>query len=144
MSICSISFIIFSLSTSIVSRYRHRVCISNLRLFKPRAFIMDSQHDTIPARLFSFAAEHSRLSLAAAALIIVFPVLTILHVILSPLRGVPGPIAARFTRLWYLIKVWQGSFHTDNIKLHERYGKSYPPGSYQSRISEYITETQHG
>lgn len=105
---------------------------------------MDSQHDTrettyyntIPARLFPLVAEHPRLILAAAALVILFLVLTILQVILSPLRGVPGPIVARFTRLWYLRKVWKGSFHKDNIKLHERHGKSYQSGSYQSRISE--------
>lgn len=94
---------------------------------------MDSQHDaqettkygTIPARLFSFAAKHPFLLLAAVALI-VFPILTILQVILSPLRGLPGPIAARFTRLWYFTKVWQGDFHKDNVKLHEKYGKLCP------------------
>tara|TARA_R110002060_G_scaffold24251_4_gene32946 strand:- start:943 stop:1272 length:330 start_codon:yes stop_codon:yes gene_type:complete len=42
--------------------------------------------------------------------------------IFDPLRAVPGPFLARFTRLWYLYKIYQGHFEKVNIKLHERYG----------------------
>lgn len=35
---------------------------------------------------------------------------------------IPGPRIARFTRLWYFKKVWDGSWHQDNIALHHKYG----------------------
>jgi hypothetical protein len=40
----------------------------------------------------------------------------------SPLKSVPGPLLARYTRLWYLKKVYDGNFEKVNIELHERYG----------------------
>jgi len=41
---------------------------------------------------------------------------------LSPLRSVPGPIWARFTRLWFFRSIQIGSFHHKNIELHRKYG----------------------
>ena len=41
----------------------------------------------------------------------------------DPLKDVPGPFWARFTRLWELRASMQGKFEQDNIKLHERYGQ---------------------
>ncbi|EUC30064.1 hypothetical protein COCCADRAFT_104842 [Bipolaris zeicola 26-R-13] len=63
---------------------------------------------------------------AAVALIarILFP---LLKTFFSPLRNIPGPFSARFTDLWYLWRVQKGRFEWDNIELHRRYGKSYPP-----------------
>ncbi|KAH7381087.1 putative cytochrome P450 pisatin demethylase [Cadophora sp. MPI-SDFR-AT-0126] len=40
----------------------------------------------------------------------------------STTRSVPGPWIARFTRLWYFNRVRNGSFHLDNVALHERHG----------------------
>ncbi|KAK7983582.1 hypothetical protein PG989_010984 [Apiospora arundinis] len=40
----------------------------------------------------------------------------------SRTRSVPGPWIARFTRLWYFKRVWNGDWHTDNIALHQKYG----------------------
>lgn len=40
----------------------------------------------------------------------------------SPLRKVPGPVAARFTNLFYLDRVRHGRFHYDNKTLHGKYG----------------------
>ncbi|GME34413.1 Cytochrome P450 [Neofusicoccum parvum] len=40
----------------------------------------------------------------------------------SPLRSVPGPFLARFTRLWYLYKIWEGDFEKTQRTLHRRYG----------------------
>ncbi len=40
----------------------------------------------------------------------------------SPLCSVPGPFAARFTRLWYLWRVREGRFERENIALHRKYG----------------------
>jgi len=41
----------------------------------------------------------------------------------SPLRSISGPLATRFTRLWYLNRVRYGHFETENISLHRKYGK---------------------
>ncbi|KAG8628055.1 hypothetical protein KVT40_003928 [Elsinoe batatas] len=40
----------------------------------------------------------------------------------SPLRRVPGPFLARFTKLWYLRNVWSGRFEKTNIALHKELG----------------------
>lgn len=37
---------------------------------------------------------------------------------------IPGPYAAKFTRLWYLWQMRRGDFHWTNINLHRQYGKS--------------------
>ncbi|KEF56776.1 uncharacterized protein A1O9_06966 [Exophiala aquamarina CBS 119918] len=42
--------------------------------------------------------------------------------LVTPLRDLPGPVFASFTRLWYLKNVWRGDFEKVNVKLHERYG----------------------
>jgi hypothetical protein len=46
----------------------------------------------------------------------------ILQSILDPLRQIPGPLLARFTRLWYVWQVYKGTVHTTNVNLHEKYG----------------------
>ena len=35
----------------------------------------------------------------------------------------PGPVLARFSRLWYAWKVWKGDFELCDIDLHRRYGE---------------------
>lgn len=40
----------------------------------------------------------------------------------SPLRRIPGPLAARFTKLWYFLRVGKGNFQNENIDLHRKYG----------------------
>lgn len=42
--------------------------------------------------------------------------------LLSPLRHVPGPTAARFSRYWYMNRVSEGRFHKVNIQLHREHG----------------------
>lgn len=56
----------------------------------------------------------------------------IFDAIWSPLRHIPGPPLARFTRLWYYLRVKNGQFHSDNIELHRKYGPvvRYAPGRY--------------
>jgi hypothetical protein len=41
----------------------------------------------------------------------------------DPLRSVPGPFLARFSRLWYLEAVNRGHFHTVNVNLHRQHGE---------------------
>lgn len=46
----------------------------------------------------------------------------LLVALFSPLRKVPGPLAARFTNLFYLNRVRHGRFHYENSILHRKYG----------------------
>lgn len=41
----------------------------------------------------------------------------------SPLRGVPGPLLARFSRMWYVWQINLGKFHLKNIELHRQKGE---------------------
>jgi hypothetical protein len=56
----------------------------------------------------------------------------LIRFILDPLRDIPGPFLARFTRLWYFIEIYKGSFEQTNIKLHKRFGPivRIAPGEY--------------
>lgn len=66
------------------------------------------------------------LDLSAGTLIVLVCGINILALaiqyILDPLKAVPGPFAARFTRLWYFLEIYKGSFEKTNIELHEKYG----------------------
>jgi cytochrome P450 len=75
-----------------------------------------------------FAALAAAASVALLARIL-FP---FFRTYFSPLRSVPGPIAARFTDLWYLWRVRKGRFEWDNIELHRKYGEivRYGPNRY--------------
>lgn len=46
----------------------------------------------------------------------------VLQAILDPLRHIPGPLIARFTRLWYVWQIYKGRVHYTNIDLHKKYG----------------------
>lgn len=50
----------------------------------------------------------------------------------SPEPSIPGPWIARFSRLWYFCKIRSGSFHHENIALHETHGSivRIAPGYY--------------
>lgn len=55
---------------------------------------------------------------SGALLALYFLVVTIL----SPLRDVPGPTLARYTRLWELYQNWCGQFEHVTVALHKQYG----------------------
>lgn len=61
----------------------------------------------------------SLLTVAVFGLLLAYRVLRALF---SPLRRVPGPFLARFTRLWYFRRVNNEDFHNDNIQLHKELG----------------------
>ena len=52
-------------------------------------------------------------------LLICYPAILFLR---DPLRSLPGPFWARFTRVWYLNEVSKGNFEKTNIQLHKKYG----------------------
>jgi cytochrome P450 len=43
--------------------------------------------------------------------------------LLDPLRSIPGPFLARFSRLWMVYHARRGDMHTTMIALHKKYGK---------------------
>ena len=65
----------------------------------------------------------AHLWLAPVTASIIYGLLVLIKELLHPLRAVPGPLAARFTRLWYLRAVNKGSFEKTNINLHKAYGQ---------------------
>jgi hypothetical protein len=54
--------------------------------------------------------------------VIIWAIRSLLQSLFSPLQGIPGPFLARYTRLWKLIKYYQGDFEKTNIALHNEYG----------------------
>ncbi len=62
----------------------------------------------------------------------VFLLYHLVQYVLDPLRSVPGPFLARFTRLWYFLEVYKGSFEVTNVELHRRHGPvvRISPGEY--------------
>ncbi|RDW71427.1 hypothetical protein BP6252_07990 [Coleophoma cylindrospora] len=56
----------------------------------------------------------------------------ILPVLLDPLREIPGPFLARFSRLWYFLEIYKGSYEITDIDLHKRHGSivRIAPGEY--------------
>jgi hypothetical protein len=71
-------------------------------------------------------------SSAASTLVVVLGALVLarylIRALASPLRDLPGPPLARFTRLWELYNNCQGQLEHVMIALHKRYGSSsFPP-----------------
>lgn len=58
------------------------------------------------------------------AIFLIFVAQSVYQILASPLRSVPGPFLARFTRLWELQAIRKQDNAILNIALHERYGKS--------------------
>jgi hypothetical protein len=65
-------------------------------------------------------------SSAASSLVVLLGALVfaryIIRALASPLRDLPGPPLARFTRLWELYNNWQGQLEHVMIDLHKRHG----------------------
>lgn len=69
--------------------------------------------------VFSHPPTTLAFALAPVGVIIVY---LLYQTFFSPLAGVPGPFAARFSRLWLAYHGWKGDFHTLLTRLHEEYG----------------------
>ena len=64
------------------------------------------------------------LVVALVALLLLFRLIySVYSCLTSPLRSIHGPFFARFTKLWYLWRVYNGHFEQENIALHCKYGK---------------------
>ncbi|KAL6704159.1 hypothetical protein ACN47E_008719 [Coniothyrium glycines] len=55
----------------------------------------------------------------------------IFRALFSPLRQIPGPFIARFTKLWYFYAVWRGDAEKRIIALHRQYAK---PGVHYAPV----------
>jgi hypothetical protein len=79
------------------------------------------------------------LSTGSLALIVPGPcfVYGLLQIILDPLRDIPGPLLARFSRLWYLVAIYKGNFESTNIELHTRYGPIVRIAPNEYSIDDY-------
>lgn len=67
----------------------------------------------------------------ALSLFLLHTLYTFLYTILSPLRSIPGPLLARFSKLPYLLSIYRGTHERDAIALHRKYA---PPGSHFAPI----------
>ncbi len=80
----------------------------------------------LPSRLLAMALRSidnlKYLPIILIGLVGIFVIFIVLRVVFSPLRHIPGPFWARFTRAWYFHKVRKADFQWTNIKLHEQYG----------------------
>ncbi|KFY13167.1 hypothetical protein V492_03442 [Pseudogymnoascus sp. VKM F-4246] len=61
-------------------------------------------------------------AVATCTILIVGILPRVVRALLSPVRHIPGPFLARFTRLWYFCQVARGNFEQVNIQLHRKYG----------------------
>ncbi|GME52508.1 Cytochrome P450 [Neofusicoccum parvum] len=61
---------------------------------------------------------------------------SIFRAVFTPLQSIPGPFLARFTRLWYLYRVWKGDFEKVNIELHRKYGPIVRITPYEYSIDD--------
>lgn len=53
---------------------------------------------------------------------VLWAIYTIASAYFSKFRNIPGPLAARFTKLWYFRRVSKGNFQHENIALRRKYG----------------------
>ena len=60
------------------------------------------------------------LSLVVVAL---FLVKWAFDLVTDPMKDVPGPFLARFTKLWLLRQYVKGNFEKTNVELHEKFGR---------------------
>lgn len=60
-----------------------------------------------------------------------------LRIILDPLRDIPGPLLARFSRLWYLFAIYKGNFEFINIELYKKYGPIVRIAPNEYSINDY-------
>lgn len=73
-------------------------------------------------------------------LAIVFSLYKLLQPWLAPLRSIPGPLLARYNRLWLFKEAYYGTFPMTNVDLHERYGERDPrPCVYIRSESNAVT-----
>lgn len=66
------------------------------------------------------------------AAVVTFASRKLVLVLQDPLRSIPGPFIARFTKLWVFRRFYAGQWHEEVLQLHREHGKvvRYGPGQY--------------
>ncbi|PMD27974.1 cytochrome P450 [Hyaloscypha hepaticicola] len=72
--------------------------------------------------LINFQNSLFLVSLSFCSLPVLYLLYSIFRALSTPLRGIPGPFLARFTRFWKLKEIYKGHFEKTNVKLHRKYG----------------------
>jgi hypothetical protein len=71
-------------------------------------------------------------------LITTFLLRILIRAFATPLRNIPGPFLARFTRFWKLREYYRGAFEKTNIALHRTYGMQHvQEGSQYTLLMTY-------
>lgn len=94
-----------------------RLSVQNTLLWPPKSYDLSFLTRTMLEGLLSVSLGNI-LPLGASLYVLV----CLAQCLIDPLRNVPGPLLARFTRLWYLYKIYKGDFERMNIELHKKYG----------------------
>ncbi|PSN62844.1 cytochrome P450 [Corynespora cassiicola Philippines] len=68
---------------------------------------------------------------AVVALLATRTLYTLLRALFSPLRHIPGPFLARFTKAWYFYSIYNGRHEHDLIALHRKHAK---PGEFYAPV----------
>lgn len=58
----------------------------------------------------------------AAQVIGLFLAWTFATCFMSPIRNIPGPVLASFSRLWHIIHIVRGDQNVELVNLHEKLG----------------------
>ena len=75
----------------------------------------------------------THLSIAVLSLFLLFlQCRTLRH----PLRSIPGPLIARFSRLWMVWHAWKGDMNRTMIALHDKHGKLVRTGPNEISVSD--------
>jgi hypothetical protein len=81
---------------------------------------VDFQLPGIFVQLFIFAKSNMYLLFPGLAILYLGQVMYYLS--LHPLHKIPGPVLARFSRIWKNIRYFRSTWHDDVLELHEKYG----------------------
>jgi hypothetical protein len=65
----------------------------------------------------------SSMLLLAATAVVILVFRALMQAYTSTKRNIPGPFLAKFSRLWYLSRIWTRQCHLEMINLHKQYGK---------------------
>jgi hypothetical protein len=117
---------------TLASYYVRSIFFCTLKLHVTRPRRKDTQAEQI--LIFLYVMLSSILLLAATALGILM-VRALIQAYSSTKRNIPGPFFARFTRLWYLSRIWNRRAHLETIDLHKKHGMhdktlALPCGTY--------------
>ncbi|KAJ5377210.1 uncharacterized protein N7496_004619 [Penicillium cataractarum] len=72
--------------------------------------------------LFLFRLLSHQCIVLGGFIILAWSLLFVAKIVFHPLRDIPGPLWARFSRVWYLRTVNKGHFEKRNIALHRAHG----------------------